>query len=353
REFNQLQVNKEGTGLQFAEIEIYDVNRTNIALAATPTGTNSHESTPITNLIDGNTFNETFPHPTGGARPIDGKTTITLDLTRGYKLEELNKIVIYNTNHGAVGGWTGGAIVTLHSSDGGDPVQIGGMNFALVQEFVITPLPDYLLLTPRVTKINATINEVPGALSYQVTVQEDDSTRVTHNGISHGDIVIGSLTPGTNYTVRLFADLGSEFEVVDLRSAQTLANVSSSYSASDYGSNGKFDLSGLTASDFSFLSGVMNDVFTTGEKLEIKLGTRASKVAFVKRGESVSTDDSIMVQFDSSSGSGQEFTMALSDTSTVQVSYDETSNSLDIGGQVVNPGESLVLDGKKMTVLDV
>ncbi|CAN0244245.1 unnamed protein product [Ectocarpus sp. 6 AP-2014] len=214
---------------------------------------------------------------------------------------------------------------------------------------------NYLVPTARISGIVATVYEVPGALSYRVAIREDGSgsTRITHDGISYGDIMIGALSPGTSYTVTLFADTGSGYEEVGFETVQTLDNLSMNYSPSDYSSNGISDLSGLNESDFSLLSNVINDVFTTGEQLKINLGSRESKVSFVKRGETVSTDNSILVQFDSSSGSGQDFTMTLSDTSVVQVSYDETSSALNIGGQVVNPGESLIVDGKKLTVKEI
>jgi len=45
-------------------------------------------------------------------------------------------------------------------------------------------------------------------------------------------------------------------------------------------------------------------------------------------------ESSILVPFDTSVGSGQAFTMQLSDASTLAMTFDETQNSVSIGGQV-------------------
>jgi len=60
-----------------------------------------------------------------------------------------------------------------------------------------------------------------------------------------------------------------------------------------------------------------------------------------------------LVPFNESSGSGQDILIELSDTSTVQVSYDETNNSVSVDGQNLQVGEYSVVDGKKCSVRDV
>lgn len=151
----------------------------------------------------------------------------------------------------------------------------------------------------------------------------------------------------------MYADTGSGYQLEDTETVTTLANTAANCDTSVYGSNGGFNLSVLDSSSFTLLDEVINDLFTTGDKPEINLGTTTSDVGFVKVGESVSTDDSILVPFSSSAGSGQAITMNLSDTTTVAVAYDDVNNSLDIGGSTVQVGESIVIDGKKLTVKDV
>ena len=225
-------------------------------------------------------------------------------------------------------------------------------------DFVFGNLPVFdIVPTAGVTSISATVVEIAGALTYQIRVGESGTTgttTVTHTGISAGDFTIKALTPATTYTLELYADTGSGYSLVDTETVTTLANSAANYDTSVYGSDGKYDLSTLDGSSFSLLKEVINDVFSTGDKLEINLGSsNKSEVAFVKVGEAVSTEDSILVPFDSAGGSGQVITMNLSDTSTVSVTYDDVNNALNIGGSTVQVGESVVVDGKKLTVKDL
>ena len=223
-------------------------------------------------------------------------------------------------------------------------------------DFVLGNLPMFdLLPTAGVTSISATVVDVPGAVTYQIKFGESPSeTTLTHTGISAGDFTFEALAPETTYTLQLYADTGSGYSLVDTETVTTLANSAVNYDTSVYNSNGKFDLSTLDSSSFSLLKEVINDVFSTGDKLEINLGSsNKSEVAFVKVGEAVSTEDSIFVPFDSAGGSGQVITMNLSDTSSVSVTYDDVNNALNIGGSTVQVGESVVVDGKKLTVKDL
>lgn len=218
------------------------------------------------------------------------------------------------------------------------------------------------LLTPMVTRIGATLYEVvEGAQSYRLEIGESGSsdTRVTHDNISAFDaettVTIGSLLPNTAYTVSLYVNSGSGFEHIVSEETQTLANSSANYDMAQYGSNGSYDLSSVDKNEFGYLHDVINDLFTTGQKIKLSLSRgKDSRVSFVRRGETVSTDASILAPFTPSAGSGQAFSMQLSDNSTIQVSYDETDDSLSIGGfGEVKVGDSLVIDGKKCSIKDI
>ncbi|CAN0558850.1 unnamed protein product [Ectocarpus sp. 12 AP-2014] len=153
-----------------------------------------------------------------------------------------------------------------------DPVEIGVCNSDLVQTFVITAKQVSIVLSPRVTRIRATIAEIDGALSYRVVVGEEgsDSTTVTHDDITgivtDRTVEIKNLQAETTYAVTLNASYGSGYEVVQTSSSQTLANVASNYSLSDYGAAGAYDLSTLDQAELDGVNEVMNDLFTTGEK---------------------------------------------------------------------------------------
>ena len=346
RYFNQLQIQSSGPFFNMAELQIFDITGTNIALLGTASAI--PDNGQASRGIDGNIPTVSTDV---GALDMSGNPTWVLDLNRGYSLSEINKVIFHNVLD--VPSRATGCVITFHSDDGEGSEQVAVLTADQVQEFVITLPPEFLLPTAGVTSISATVVEVTGAVTYQINVTESLSgtTRVAHTGISTGDFVINSLTPETTYVLQLYANKGSGYVLEDTETVTTLENSAANYDITVYGSNGEFDLSVLDNSSFSLLDEVINDLFTTGDNLEIKLGPNTSDVSFVKVGEVISTEKSILVPFNSSSGSGQVITMTLSDTSNVSVSYNEVNNSITVDGSTLEVGDSIILDGKKMTVI--
>lgn len=96
-------------------------------------------------------------------------------------------------------------------------------------------------------------------------------------------------------------------------------------------------------------------IFNTGDVVELDIPGRTITSNFVKRGEnfSLANTKAIMAPFDPSMGSGQNFTLELSDNSIVAVEYDEATNEVNVGGTSYSAHESFLLDGKKTTVVSV
>jgi len=63
--------------------------------------------------------------------------------------------------------------------------------------------------------------------------------------------------------------------------------------------------------------------------------------------------EKIFTPFDQSSGLGQAVSIILPDTSTVSVSYDETSNEINVGGINYGIDEIFVSGGLKVTVVEI
>ena len=351
RVFNQARARKVGGGLLvFAEFELYNDSNVNIAPLGTATATSSGWDGQPEYAIDGSSSRDisSCHHSTGST---DETWTLTMD--RPYSQSELSSVGFLGRNAGSN---HDSVAIELLSTDGGSPLVLGTTVNVSYQTFPIpTVLSEFLLPTAGVTSISATVVEVTSALTYQINVTESPSgtTRVAHTGIPTGEVTIGGLTPETTYVLQLYANPGTGYALEETKTVTTLANSASNYDVSVYGSNGGFDLSVLDTSSFSLLDEVISDLFTTGDKFKINLGKRTSDVAFVKVGESVSTDNSILVPFSGTGGSGQAITMNLSDASTVAVTYDDVNNSLDIGGSIVQVGDSILLDGKKLTVRDM
>ncbi len=76
---------------------------------------------------------------------------------------------------------------------------------------------------------------------------------------------------------------------------------------------------------------------------------------FVNRGSTVAIDgaEALVAPFDENAGAGQEVTMTLSNNTTSVVSYDETTNSVTVESNSYSPGDSFILDGKKVVVFDL
>lgn len=216
-----------------------------------------------------------------------------------------------------------------------------------------------LTITPRALSLSVAVGTVNGATAYRLTSQKTGSPKATvvKNNFTDLNQKITNLTPETEYTIRLYSTDGSGYSLVDESTVTTLENSASSYDVSSFGNDGKFDLTSFDSNSISLMSGVMNEIFTTGDEIEITVaGSRGSKKSkFVNRGSTVALADSeaLVAPFSSDAGAGQTFTMELSDASTATVAYDETSNSVTVDGGTYAPGSSFVLDGKKCGVYDL
>ena len=359
--YNQVTITASGVQeLNFAEFQLFDLADQNIA----PLGTAVSSSTSFgvygqaSNGIDGNLngFMSTNP-PYNGIVHTGGGGIWTLTLDRSYSKDELSKAVLYNRTGASFGegNRTIGVAITLVSDSGHDDYLIGTGTADDIQEFIITE--SSLVAVPRATSISIIIGEVDGAITYKLTIQKDGTSIkwVTHTGFTILTQVIPNLDPSTSYTVELFADTGSGYESVSTISSSTLANSAENYDTSEYGTNGSYQLKSLSPTSLSNLLKVSNDIFTTGDVIEIDIPRVKTKTAFVKRGEEVDVTQSkaLLVPFDVTAGSGQSITMTLSNASTVSVAYDEVTNEISVGGTSYAAGESFSLDGKKVTVLDI
>lgn len=272
---------------------------------------------------------------------IDGVASTPIDIA-------LNTTVsILNVGHGSI--WSTSNKLNGLMSD------FRVYDVALSAAEISAVLHTFLEVSPLATRTNVVITPSGPVDGYRLTVQRDGTSTeiVTHESATELEHLITSLVPQTSYTLKVYTLAGSEYSLQEEVLFTTLENAAQNYDKSQFGSNGRYDLSTVDTSELSLLNAVMNDVFITGDNLEIKLGTRKSTFSFVRRGETVPTDTSILAPFDSSAGSGQAITMQLSDNSEVPVTYDETSNSVELAGTVIQVGESILIDNKKCTLKDV
>lgn len=227
----------------------------------------------------------------------------------------------------------------------------------------LPPDPSLFLATPRPLSIKMTWSPVSGATSYGVRYSVGDvgigdkivSVRQTTQR-SHS---VRNLSPGTLYSVYLYYSTSSAVPsiLVGSGSFTTLSNTAGNHDKADFGDeSGKFSLADLDPTSLDKLGEVMNDLFTTGDVISFKLPTGNSvSTKFVRRGETTTITDgsSVSLPFTANSGAGQTASLTLSDSTTVSITFDETTQEMSVGGQVYTSGQSFVLDGKKVTLYDV
>lgn len=221
---------------------------------------------------------------------------------------------------------------------------------------IIVTLP--LSVTPNVGNIPIAFTEVTGAIGYNITYEGPTGGEVTaFSDVTTLEHNITGLVPETQYTIKLYADTGTGYELTEELTTTTLANVATNYDKQDYTDGGFFNLRSLVTSALSAISQVWNGVFDTGDVIGVSVPKKSEfKGSFVNLGDTLPIKEinGVILPFESSTGNGQAVTITLSDDTTdVPVLYDDTANTITVNGIVYGPGESFILDGRKVTVLDV
>lgn len=215
--------------------------------------------------------------------------------------------------------------------------------------------PLFSSVIPGPISVKVGIFAVEGATSYKITLQESGGSEIDYAITEDEELTVKSLTPDTEYTMKLYFGTGTADTLKGEQTFSTLENSAANYDKDSFlAENGtSFDFSDLDSTSRNNLSSVMNDLFTTGDKLQVKVNNEVSDVTFVKRGESVSISNNsvFLIPFDSESGSSQSIDIQL-DNSTVSVGYNESTDTISVQSVEYSIGDSFVLDGKKVTMVD-
>lgn len=174
----------------------------------------------------------------------------------------------------------------------------------------------------------------------------------------------GGISPGETYTL-YFYYTSTPGAAANLLVTATEITTPNTGSAADYDTSffenengdGGFDLSVLSSQNLGTISELLNELFDTGDSINMKLPSgRSVQTKMVRRGETAVLDEkdaSMSVPFSASGGAGQSVSLTLTDTSTVVVTYDETTEEISVGGNQYSSGESFLLDGKKVTIYNI
>jgi len=224
--------------------------------------------------------------------------------------------------------------------------------------------PSLFSVTPTPISLDLTWTDAPGATSYTVkyTVGEEGASdivitsRKATTGRRHS---IRNLAFSSPYTIYLYFSIDDTDPSILVGSGThyTTPNAFGNYDRTSFESESGtgFSFSGLNQETMQNLGEVMNELFTTGDEIEIDVSGTQRKTKFVRRGETTNIEEgaSIAIPFVPSGGAGQNATLTLSDSTDVVVAFDETTEQITIDGNSYNPGQSLLIDGKKVTIFDI
>ena len=214
-----------------------------------------------------------------------------------------------------------------------------------------------LVAQGRSINIPVEIAAVAGATRYEITYEGPAGGEiVAFSGGTALQYNILGVEPETQYTIRLYADTGSGYELVDEVVTTTLPNVATNYQKEDFLEDGVIVLNSLPETTIQNITGLINDILDTGDIVNVSVDTKPEVItSFINLGDSLSIREvnGLLLPFEVTSGAGQDVDVVLSDeTTTVPISYDDTVNTITVAGVVYSPGDTFILDGKKITVFD-
>lgn len=214
--------------------------------------------------------------------------------------------------------------------------------------------------------VTTTVLPVDGAVDLKLTYQapgEEEETAFT--GFLGGTKSIDSLEPETEYTLRLYADMGTSagYEFHEVTVTSTPANTADNYDVENFVEDGKVRLDRLSSSAKKSMSAVLNELFTTGDAVRVgvsKGGRNYADATFVNRGgtqrikqaDSETVVEALLLPFEATSGAGQIVNLQLSDDSIKTVQYDEAQNTVAVDSSVYWPGDTFLIDSLKCTVFE-
>ena len=246
----------------------------------------------------------------------------------------------------------------------GDTIYLDGYELSVSEYYSlftvsVTEAPS-LVVGPRAINIRVDISKEPlGSLGYKITSTGPSGveTTIVPDPDNTGHNIVG-LTAETTYTVRLYVDYGPGYVLTDQVSTATLPNIPSNHDTDYLVKDGVIDMTSLPEDTISDMSGVMNELFQTGDKINVSLTRNTDlKTSFVALGGEFNTRDvlnsGVLLPFVETTGSDQGAGAVLSDGTTVPIDYNDTNNSITVSGVTYVVGDTFIFDGLKVTVTDL
>lgn len=215
----------------------------------------------------------------------------------------------------------------------------------------ITQLPPSILfgLTPSSTIMEAIWLEVAGAVSYRLTIDSGSGESIVGDQLSSTEQRLYNLVPEASYTFRLYYSLdGSNYVLRETVSSTMLSDTEANSNLSVFFYGTSYNLSVFNDSTRSILEVYLTGIASNGDIILINSnGLQDKELWFVTGGSTSQTsNDALIIPFNGGNGPSQTITLELSDTSSVVVNYDETTDEINISGTSYSDGDVFVLDGK-------
>lgn len=206
---------------------------------------------------------------------------------------------------------------------------------------------------------------VEDAESYQVTIEYGTSGEVlVETDITKNRTLVQNLDPETLYTIRLyFKETGGSYSLAYTTAALTInPDLAENYEnlrdevLNDEGEIN--DLSALSTSKFNYMEDIVQDIFP--DKAVLKMKTTIGGVekeltsTLVHRGSTIdpTSVETILTSFNPTE-TNQYIELATDDAgSTQRLDYDPASNTFTYENETLNVGDSIEVNGKRITVID-
>lgn len=89
--------------------------------------------------------------------------------------------------------------------------------------------------------------------------------------------------------------------------------------------------------------------------MAVTVNNAATTTTIVNRGDQLDVAGlgAVLLSFDPAITDAQEATLQLSDETTIDVSMDQASGQISVDGVIYSAGDYFVVDGRKVTVVDI